>query len=52
MVFYQLTQQEPDIALSAYISKLNAQYPNPLAWLTASDWMQRESIDKVRSCML
>ena len=46
--FYHLTQREPDLALSVHISKFLAQYPNPLASITASDWMRRESIDKLK----
>ena len=46
--FYQVSQWEPDLALSAYISKVNAQYPNPLASSAASDWMQCESIEKLK----
>ena len=45
--FYQLTQ-EPDLALSAYISMFSAPYPNQLSLPTASDWMQRKSIDKLQ----
>ena len=45
--FYQLIQREPDLALSAYMSKFNAQHPNPLASWNASDWIQRERIDKL-----
>ena len=29
--FHQLTQQVPDLTPLAYISKFNAQFPNPLA---------------------
>ena len=35
--FYQLTEQEPDVAPSAKISKFNDQFPNPRASSTASD---------------
>ena len=38
---------EPDLVLSDCISKVNAQYPNPLASSTASDWMERERTDKL-----
>jgi hypothetical protein len=46
--FYQLTQQEPNLAPTVYISKFNAQFPNPLASSTAYDWMQSESIVKLK----
>ena len=46
--FNQLTQREPDLALSAYISKFNAQYPILCASLTTLDWIQRDSIDKLK----
>ena len=45
---YQLTRRESDLSLSAYICKSNAQYPNPLSSSTASDWMQRGSIDQFK----
>ena len=44
--FNQSNQQEPDLARQAFISSFKAQYPNPLALSTASDWMQREWIVK------
>ena len=46
--FYQLTQHEPDLALSANISKFNTQYPHPLTSSTALDWMQIKSIDEIK----
>ena len=43
-----MTRREPDLALSAYISTVYAQYQNPLASSTALDCMQCESIDKLK----
>ena len=36
------------LALSANISKFNAQSPNAITSSTASHWMQHESIDKLK----
>ena len=48
MVDLSVDKQEPDLAASAYISKFNTQFPNPLVSLAASDWIQRESIVKLK----
>ena len=45
---HQFRQQESDLAPSAFISKFNAQFRNPLASWTASDCMQREIIVKLK----
>ena len=46
--FNQLAEQEPDLGLSADISKFNAQLPNLLSSSTASTWTQRQIIVKLQ----